>query len=399
MFKKISKALKESAVGFLCGLGLIILSGFLLWMVEDDYFKSSEFLKRLPDRVTEASDAIKVRLGGSAEASPVPENGDAESDLPDLDGLIIHACGDLSASEYAFDDYLCISGKYIALERKVQYYQWTEKRIREDDDDDNKKKIRYEYSKEWLDGPVRSSSFHREYGHKNTVLFTLPSKKFKADNIRLGCMPFDESVIDKISVLKDIDISEDDGWHLAAAKNLKIAPSHAHVKDCEMYFGTNPNKPEIGDVRISYRAMDSGIYTVIGGVDKGCITSIKDSPSSYFRIEAGNVSVEDMVAHSKQESVTDLWLLRLFGLLIALFGFFTMIEPLIKLVEDIPILCNIADAGGFLATAVFAVSWSLFIISTAWLFYRPFIALLILVAAVCIIYFSAAWLKNGSVKK
>lgn len=101
-------------------------------------------------------------------------------------------------------------------------------------------------------------------------------------------MPFDESVIDKIAVFKDIDISEDDGWHLAASKKLKIAPSQAHVKNCQMYFGTNPNKPEIGDVRISYRAMDSGIYTVIGGVDKGCITSMEDSPSSYVRIEAGS---------------------------------------------------------------------------------------------------------------
>lgn len=101
-------------------------------------------------------------------------------------------------------------------------------------------------------------------------------------------MPFDESVIDKIAVFKDIDISEDDGWHLAAAKKLKIAPLQAHVKNCQMYFGTNPNKPEIGDVRISYRAMDSGIYTVIGGVDKGCITSMEDSPSSYVRMEAGS---------------------------------------------------------------------------------------------------------------
>jgi hypothetical protein len=75
------------------------------------------------------------------------------------------------------------------------------------------------------------------------------------------------------------------------------------------------------------------------------------------------------------------WLVRLGGFLLMFFGISMVLKPLSVLADVLPILGNIVEMGNGLVAGVIALVCSLVTIAIAWIFYRPVLAIFLLVLA------------------
>ena len=87
-----------------------------------------------------------------------------------LDGKLVHVTGTATTAETLKDPLFGIAQPALALERKVEMYQWQEK-----EEHTQRKKLggatetvtTYTYSRGWSNEPVDPSSFQERSGHEN----------------------------------------------------------------------------------------------------------------------------------------------------------------------------------------------------------------------------------------
>lgn len=107
----------------------------------------------------------------------------------------------------------------------------------------------------------------------------------------------------------------------------------------------------------------------------------------FSRVEMGAVSMDSMFAHAHSSNSTWTWVLRFIGLLLVVSGLKAMFSILTMLFKVLPFLADIVGAGVGLVTSVLGFVWSLLVIAISWLFYRPFIAIVLFVVVVAGIVF------------
>ena len=90
------------------------------------------------------------------------------------------------------------------------------------------------------------------------------------------------------------------------------------------------------------------------------------------------------------------WIVRLVGFLLMFFGLSKLLKPLSVLADVLPILGNIVEIGNGLVAGVVALVCSLVTIAIAWIFYRPVLAIFLLVLAGAGIFF--LWKKRQATK-
>jgi hypothetical protein len=108
---------------------------------------------------------------------------------------------------------------------------------------------------------------------------------------------------------------------------------------------------------------------------------------------AGHVPASDMFKSAQDENRLWTWLIRAGGCVLMFFGFALILGPLGVLGDVIPFVGDVIRAGtglvGLLCTAVIAPV----VIAIAWLWYRPLVAVGILVVGGAIAY-GAVWLAR-----
>jgi len=82
----------------------------------------------------------------------------------------------------------------------------------------------------------------------------------------------------------------------------------------EIYIGTNYSDPQIGDSKISYRAITPAEVSLISQQDGDSFTPfITNKGKSLEFLELGNKTSEQMFATEYSKNKTMLWILRLVG--------------------------------------------------------------------------------------
>ena len=79
-----------------------------------------------------------------------------------LDGELVCATAVATTEDSLVDTQFGIGAKAISLQRRVEYYQWTEEQHSESEDKLGGKEVTtttYTYHKEWVSSPVESSEF------------------------------------------------------------------------------------------------------------------------------------------------------------------------------------------------------------------------------------------------
>jgi len=350
----------ESIKGILFGLILIPVAVILLWWNEGRAVTTANSLKE-----------------GAAAVISIP----SDKVDPALDKKLVHTTGDAQAPAPVTDPDFGLSLPALRLERTEEIYQWVENSKSE-----TKEKLgggeetitTYTYEKKWVDKPINSAEFKQASDHANEGDLIAGSDGFNAEDVTLGAFDLPDSFIARIDSTAKYSVTEADLEKLPA--DLK---KYASIQTGSLYFGDQPEAPQIGDIRVSFDYVKPGPFSILaaqyGNTFEDYQTKAGDAISF---IEPGVVSAEALFQKAASANTLMTWLVRLGGFILMTLGFAAIMRPLSVLGSVVPFIGDIIGVGTGLISFVLAGTLSLVVIAIAWFVVRPLLGIALLVLAV-----------------
>jgi hypothetical protein len=329
-------------------------------------------------RAVEAISALNQGLHQVVEATP-------DAVLPANDGKLMHLTGQISTATPARDAAFGVTGDgLLRLFRKVEMYQWkedTNTTTQQSMGGSETTQTTYAYHRVWSESAIDSGSFHHSSGHVNPVM-PMHSITFDTPAAMLGAYHVDKGVLDQIADLEPY-------------ATVNAPPQGYQAQGDSYYRGQDPANPAIGDLRVSFEAVTSQIFSVVAAQVAGALTPYHAANGYEIAlVKPGALSAVALFAEKKQEERALTWILRGVGFAVMVIAFALMAGPVATLFAVIPFLEGIVEAGTFLVALTFAIPVTLATIAIAWAAHRPLIGAGLLAAAV-ISLFLLSRLHNG----
>ncbi|MCR5162390.1 MAG: TMEM43 family protein [Thermoguttaceae bacterium] len=148
------------------------------------------------------------------------------------------------------------------------------------------------------------------------------------------------------------------------------------------YSGKNPSLPEIGDLRVSFEYVPNGTVSVIAGQQDNKLVPWQSKNGTVILLKSGTVSQEQMFADAQKANKTMGWILRAIGLFVMYMGFNMIFKPLSVLADVVPLFGNLVGGATGIVSFLLALSISCLTIGIAWIYYRPWIGIPLVLAAI-----------------
>ena len=345
--------------GVLTGLALIVASiGLLAW--------------------NEGRSVQSIRAnkeGAGAVVSVSPDRIDAANE-----GRLVHITAPAAAEGERRDTTLNVSAPGLLLARKVEHYQWVETSRSE-----SKTKLgggeetvtTYSYERQWTATPQDSTAFHQPAGHENPAP-AVTNNEFAAEQARVGAFTVDRAVLDQLSADQPVSATE---AHAAAAA---VALGRAvRAENGLLYIGANSSAPAVGDARVTYMVAPQNqplsIIAAQAGQELRAYATQAGSP--ILMVRKGAASASEMFDQAKASNQTLSWILRGVGVAIAIAAFGMVLAPLGVLADVVPLFGSIVRMGTGLVAGAAGLIVSALVIASAWIIYRPLLAVALITVA------------------
>ncbi|MCL2511290.1 MAG: TMEM43 family protein [Bacteroidales bacterium] len=383
--------LSNSFKGIATGFGMLIIGTILLFWNEGNFVKTKKSLQEAEGILVKVSDVSTID--------------------PSLNGKLIHASAFADTKDLLADEMFGVSETAISINRKVEYYQYTEQ-----SSSTTKDKIgggqetitTYTYEMKWTSSPVNSGKFNDpDYRSSNFTLANVEARTEYAKNVSFGEYKLPSFIITSISgsVPAQVNFGEEERaqWEKAiadkrAALNLQpdtIPVQRVHASDNVVYFGKSTAVPSVGDVRITLSKTMPADISIIARVNGSTFESyVASNGKTVSKTAMGTVSSEKMFADAHSSNSTWTWILRFIGIFLVMGGLKAMFGFLPTLFKVLPFLGDIVGAGVGLVCSIVGGAWSLVVIAIAWLWYRPLIGIAFLLVAA-----AGIWLLKKKGKK
>ena len=300
------------------------------------------------------------------------------------EGKLIHVSGTVTTDSVPTDDDFAISAPGVRLVRKVEMYQW-----KEESHSETTKKLgggeetitTYTYSKEWDESPIDSGAFKQPSGHQNPEM-DVRSRSFQIPGGKLGAFNLDKPVLDGIGGDQPMAITPDKAAAIYAAY---AGTKKVSIDNGRIYLGWNPSSPAIGDYRISYEVAPLGVISVIGQQHGSQFQAYQTiAGDRLLMVDVGNVPAAQMFKEAADANRLVTWVIRGVGLLLLAIGFGLFMNPLAVIADFIPPLGSVVRLGTGIIAFFMAVVVGTITIAIAWFYYRPLLAIGILVVGAVI---------------
>jgi Transmembrane protein 43 len=303
---------------------------------------------------------------------------------PANEGKLVHVAGLIAVSGPVLDAEFGMRSSGLRLIRRVEMYQWTEEETTE-----TKKKLggseekttTYKYNRAWSDKPVDSSRFRERAGHANPQM-TWHDRNQLAAQPRIGAFAVPGSLLANFGAERPLAANDDQTAALRRKLNKPV-----QVLDGVIYIARDPAQPAVGDVRITYSQVPLQDASVVARQAGNGLAPYQTTAGGTIElIAAGVVPAAQMFKAAQDDNRMWTWLIRAGGCLLMFIGFGLIMGPLGVLGDLIPFIGDVVRAGtgliGLLLTAVLAP----IVIAVGWLFYRPAVAVGILVIGGIVAY-------------
>ncbi len=303
---------------------------------------------------------------------------------PANEGKLVHVSGQTETSDMLEDPVFDVSVNAIKLYRKVEMLQWRQKvkssRTSNFGGSTDTTKSYY-YEKDWSETLIDSSTFKDPVDHENPQNMLMKSEKWQASNVTLGAFDLSKSQISSIN----------NAVPLAMDTNNRISRrlgDKARIFDGVLYLGS-PSRNRVGDYRISMRVVYPGDTSIVSGQSGNGFKPYKTQVGGAIEMLTTSIKPAEAMFDSAEAANTALtWTLRVVGLLMMYFGLTMMVKILSVFASVVPFFGSIVSGGTSLIAFLVALVLSLITIAIAWVFYRPLITGILLVAAVGIYMFT-----------
>ncbi len=365
-FTEVSKTgwggnIKNAFVGALIGILLFFGSFIVLWKNEG------------------RPNMAKV----AAKTAAVP----ADRAEPAADGRAVSLTGELTAAAPLGDPKFLKPGPYIALERRVEMFAWVEEKETKEKQNTGGSTTRettYRYKQDWTEDPEDSKEFKHPDGHANPPL-AVRSETFTVPAATIGAYAVDPAAMvlpgTRSLALDAAMLSVTGGGYTLSGEHLFIGA------------GT-PDAPRIGDVRVSFDVVPSGIrVTAFGKAEAGgLVPYLHKGKDRLYRAVAGTRD-EAIAVLAREHKVTG-WVLRLIGFLMMWIGLQALFGPVVAVLNVLPFLGKVGRfVWGFISFAI-ALGLSLVVIVISMIAHNIW-ALLVVLA---VIVGAFVWLRAKKAK-
>jgi len=234
----------------------------------------------------------------------------------------------------------------------------------------------YSYAKKWADSYQDSSDFRQPAGHENPQM-EWRDQTFALSSAQMGDRRLDVQVLSRMGGAATLALKPADRDKVLAAYGEGVT-----IQGGRLYLSDEPDVPEIGDQRIAYELAPLGDISVLARqVGDGFAAYQTQAGDALLMVDRGTVPAAEMFAAAEAENTIITWVLRVVGLLLLALGFGLIMGPIGVLFDIIPFLGSIARMGTGLVAFALAIAIGGAVIALAWFWYRPVLAIGILVVA------------------
>ncbi len=305
---------------------------------------------------------------------------DANTIMPENNGHLVYLSGLADTDEILQDDIFKVRTQAIRLARKVNTYQWqehSESKTEKNSGGSSTTTTTYNYSKEWSTRLINSSAFKHPQGHENPSRKRYDERTIFASQVKLGRFKLSPGQVREVGNAQTINLTE---------QNIP-ANTAARIVQGEVYIG-DPDKPQVGDTRISLSEIKPTIVSIIAAQQGNSFAPYMTSVGKSIELLSSGVeSAEEMFASELANNTLLTWGLRLLGFVIMTIGLSMVLAPLSVFADVIPFIGNIIEAGSGFIAAIIAFALSLTTIAIAWVFYRPLLAVVLIALVVGSIFY------------
>ena len=317
--------------GLMIGGVLIVLGTILLYWNEMDMIRSNARM----------AEEMKAAEGTETVASMVPHTPEILEDP-------------LFGVEHA---------DALRLQRNVQYYQYVEEKK-------TKTSGEYEYRRQWVNHPINTSNFHTKDHECPPIAALGETVTVNAVQATLGKISLSKTFIETQKEFTPISLANLTPEQLQKTVALlkwhgkQAAPYPVHVTKTpngndEIFFGLDPAKPAVGDVRVSFAAVPMNAVKFTGTYASLLEKAVAaDAPSSFWR-----------------------WFRRFVGMFIVSAGILAMWDRIVVWSQSVPLIVPMVRLGSNRGSLQIGGAWVLLLIAIAQMLHEPWFALLCLALA------------------
>lgn len=284
---------------------------------------------------------------------------------------LVHLTGMAESSETLRDNTFGIEIPALKLRRSVEMLQWkenTESKTRTKLGGGTETVTTFTYEKVWSDALIGSSRFEDPDGHQNPSLKPLESLDIEAGEIRLGAYRLGPGLVSELSNFHELQ--------------LPTELPEGHIAQGNVIFrSADPNAPQIGDLRISFKAAMPAEISVVARNNNGLLDGFRAQKGSALQLlEYGNVDATAMFDSAKSANKALTFGLRILGIILMFVGANSVMGPIAVVADILPFIGRITRVGTSLIAAIITLPVALVTIAIAWLAHRPVLAVSLMVA-------------------
>ena len=312
----------------------------------------------------------------------VVDNVSADNVAADNDARLIHMIGFADAHEELTDPKFQVSvNDMLKLKRSVEMYQWEETHPGDEDSAAS-------YSRTWSSNRIDSDRFD-DFSKRNPSMPFQSATQY-ANHIQLGAFRLNRSLAKSINNWERIDASK------FFAELPTAFRDKTTIHDQGFYQGADPNRPQIGDLRIHFAVAPPTDVSVIAEQTGDSFREYAATTVSgtIERLEVGKHSAGEMFTHMETENKILTWVLRGGGMFMMFMGAMLILDPLLRLLNYIPLAGRLATSAIAMVVSLVTIALSVSTIAAAWFFYRPLWAVGLFAVAAVLAFFASRFFKQ-----
>lgn len=297
-------------------------------------------------------------------------------------------------SDSSHGDGLFLTPKdYLAIQRTVEMYAWTESSTSESDTNlggSETTETTYTYNTEWIESVPDSSGFYIPTGHSNPAK-SYESEEFRVSNVKVGVYDLDFDKIE-LPVFEKLTVNTET---VTVTGNAKINGGYVYLGASGSTFVEGAT-PIVGDTRISYSVLKNGTEgTVFGKLNGGKIEAYVDLEDTGAKVYRFCDSTRDeCIAKMHSEYKTMLWIFRAVGFFMMWIGLSMLLGPISTFLDVLPFLGSLSRGLISVVTLIVALVLSIVTILVSMLIHN--IVALVVTVVVLIGIFLWFWKKKGT---
>ncbi len=345
----------NSFKGILVGFGLIVGAIGLLWWNEGRSVEQAQALGEMQQNI--------ITLSGTKY--------DASSE-----NKAVLLRGEVTPLNRVEDREFGVRSDGLVLAKKVQMYQWRERKNTKTEDKlggGTETITTYDYRRVWSEASINSSSFKHSIDHRNPT--THYKSQIYATDASLGDYHLGENIVKRINAKKEFNGLQKMRERVGEAINHKSF----------LYIGYNPQRPRIGDIKITYTVAPKGVYTFAGkSLQRDIIPYVTQNGKSFVFVREGRVDAQTIFKEELDANATLTWIMRGVGLLMMFIGFTMIMGPLTTLANVLPFLGFLVGGVTSVVAGAFTLILGSIVIAISWFGARPMLSIGIIVVGVVI---------------